>query len=172
MYAINHVPLIDMAEATTGCCTLITPAEWDKQVFQFDNKRFAKIRTRSILHIPLNMSSAMQTAQAAINQAGAAEKDWLVLSKEVSPWHADHYFAVTKDVPGLEMTRLSGTFVTKVFEGPYKDAPKWHEQLLEYAGSKDKPPLATYFFYTTCPNCAKAYGKNYVVGFAQIEREL
>jgi hypothetical protein len=25
-----------------------------------------------------------------------------------------------------------------------------------------------YFFYTTCPKCAKKYGKNYVVILAQI----
>jgi len=25
-----------------------------------------------------------------------------------------------------------------------------------------------YFFYTTCPKCAKAYGKNYVVVLAQV----
>ena len=24
-----------------------------------------------------------------------------------------------------------------------------------------------YFFYTTCPRCAKAYGRNYVVGVAR-----
>ncbi|MGD9980573.1 MAG: hydrolase [Hyphomonadaceae bacterium] len=26
-----------------------------------------------------------------------------------------------------------------------------------------------YLFYTTCPKCAKAYGKNYVVAVAQLE---
>jgi len=25
-----------------------------------------------------------------------------------------------------------------------------------------------YFFYTTCPTCAKHYGKNYVVGVAKV----
>jgi hypothetical protein len=25
-----------------------------------------------------------------------------------------------------------------------------------------------YFFYTTCPRCAKHYGKNYVVGVAKV----
>jgi hypothetical protein len=26
-----------------------------------------------------------------------------------------------------------------------------------------------YFFYTTCPKCAKHYGKNYVVGIAKLK---
>ena len=25
-----------------------------------------------------------------------------------------------------------------------------------------------FFYYTTCPRCAKQYGKNYVVGLAQV----
>ena len=28
-------------------------------------------------------------------------------------------------------------------------------------------PGKIWFFYTTCPKCAKAYGKNYVVGVAE-----
>ncbi len=169
MNAVNHLPLIDPAKSTTGCCALIDPSEWDKQTFEFDNKLFAKAETRSFMHMPLNMSSVMSKAQLAIDDAEAAEKEWIILSKEVSSWKAEHYFAVTKDVPGLEMERLTGTFMTKVFEGPFKDAGKWHEQLMEFVKAAGKTPVQTYFFYTTCPNCSKVYGKNYVVGFAQVK---
>lgn len=169
MYATNHIPLIDMTKSATGCCTLIEPQDWEGQTLKFDNKLFVKARTRSFLHIPLNMQSVMAKAQAAIEDSGAAEKEWLILSKEVSPWHAEHYFAVTKDVPDLETVRLSGTFMTKVFEGPYKDAGTWYRQLIAYVKSAGKKTLETYFFYTECPKCAKTYGKNYVVGFAKVE---
>lgn len=169
MYATNHLPLIDLTESKTSCCTLIKPEEWDEQTFIFDNKLFAKASTRSFFHVPLNMSSVMNKTQAAIEAAGAGGNEWTILSEEISPWHAEHYFAVTKDVPGLEMERLSGKYLTKVFEGPYKDAGKWHKQLTEYATSKGKKPIRNYFFYTTCPNCTKTYGKNYVVGFARVE---
>ena len=120
------------------------------------------------MHVPLNMGSVMKRAQALIDEAEAAEDDWLILSQDVSPWYADHYFAVTKDVPGMVSQRLSGTYLTKVFEGPYRDAPKWYRELEEFAHSMGKKPLNTYFFYTTCPNCAKKYGKNYVIGFVQV----
>lgn len=169
MHTLNSLPLIDVSQSPTGCCALIDPAAWDKQVFTFDNKLFAKVRTRSFFHVPLNMNTAMKDAQGKIDAANAAAAEWIILSREVSPWHADHYFAVTKDVPGLEMTRLSGTFLTKVFEGRYQDAYKWHRQLVEYVQSKAKAPLAIYLFYTACPKCASIYGKNYVVGFAQVE---
>ena len=42
------------------------------------------------------------------------------------------------------------------------------EFLEEYAKQQGRTPVKTYFFYTTCPNCAKHYGKNYVIGLAQV----
>ena len=169
MYAVNDIPLIDINQSATGCCTLISPDEWDGQTLTFKDKLFAKTHTRSIFHIPLDMHRVMKDAQAKIEAAGAATPQWLILSREASAWHADHYFAVAKDVPGLESAQISGTFVTKVFEGPYQDARKWHEELTKYATSLGNTPTAIYFFYTTCPKCAKIYGKNYVIGFAQIK---
>lgn len=40
----------------------------------------------------------------------------------------------------------------------------------DYVASKDKSLQKLYFFYTTCPKCAKHYGKNYVVLLAQVYR--
>lgn len=152
-----------------GCCALIRPVEWDEQIFIFDKKLFAKATTNSFLYMPLNMRRVMDQTITTILTAEAIHEDGLILSEDVSPWHADHYFAVDKVVPGLPMKRLSGTFITKVFEGPYSNVGKWHKQLLRYVKSRHKTPLKTYFFYTTCPECSKIYGKNYVVGFQQIE---
>jgi hypothetical protein len=67
------------------------------------------------------------------------------------------------------MVRLSGTYLTKVFEGPYKEMRNWYQELIDYAKSQGKTPVKTYFNYTMCPNCAKVYGHNYVVGFEQVE---
>ena len=38
----------------------------------------------------------------------------------------------------------------------------------DYVKSKDKRINKLFYFYTTCPKCAKTYGKNYVVLFAQV----
>jgi len=65
------------------------------------------------------------------------------------------------------MVRLSGEFLTKVFEGPYKNAPSWQRELEAHVQRRAKELKTTYFFYTTCPKCAKHYGKNYVVGMAE-----
>jgi hypothetical protein len=37
-----------------------------------------------------------------------------------------------------------------------------------YVKAKGKALQKLYFFYTTCPKCAKKYGKNYVVLLAQV----
>lgn len=66
------------------------------------------------------------------------------------------------------MVKISGTFLTKVFEGSYQNAGKWAQEMANYVKSKGKALKNLYFSYTTCPNCAKAYGKNYVVLFAEI----
>jgi hypothetical protein len=75
---------------------------------------------------------------------------------------------VSDDVPGEEMVELSGDFVTKVFEGPYHEAEQWHEEMERLVRARGKAPGRVFFFYTTCPKCAAAYGKNYVVGVAEI----
>lgn len=169
MQETNYLPTIDMSKSTTGCCTLIELDEWDNQTFVFEDKLFAKASTISFMHIPLNMSGVMSRAQALIETAGVKTGGFITLSHEISPWKVDHYLVVTKDVPGLEMAKLSGTFLTKVFEGSYSQVGNWYEQLLDLAKSKGKQPKEVYFFYTVCPKCAKAYGKNYTVGFVQVD---
>ena len=95
-------------------------------------------------------------------------KDWLLLSDECSAWKSDQHMTVTKEVPGAENVVISGSFMTKVFEGPYKEAKNWYPQMIDYVESKGKKVKKMYFYYTTCPKCAKKYGKNYVVAFAKI----
>jgi hypothetical protein len=170
MYAINQLPKRNAQKAPTGCCPEFKPQEWDGRIFRFDNKLFMKVVTRSFLHIPLNMTSVMKRSMRLIETAGAGDDEYLMLSYDVSPWKCEHYISAAKETPGAEMVRLSGTYLAKVFEGPFKDAGKWYKQLIEYVKSRGAKLVKVYFSYTTCPSCAKVYGKNYVVGFAQIER--
>jgi len=66
------------------------------------------------------------------------------------------------------MTSISGTFLSKVFEGPYRNMRTWIEEMKDFVRSQGKSFRKLYFFYTTCPKCAKKYGKNYVVVLAQL----
>ena len=119
------------------------------------------------------MNSVMKKAMQAIDAAGARKSDeYIMLSDEVSPWKCNHYISLDKEVPGADLTYLSGIYLAKVFEGPFQNAPDWHKELIDYVRSRGAKLLKTYFSYTTCPRCAEFYGKNYVVGFAQIERAI
>jgi hypothetical protein len=147
----------------TGCCPRFNPEPWNEKEVTFQDKLFLKDHVRSFLHIPLNFGKVMVKNMDMIQQADALTPEPLMLSDEKSLWGADVYIAVSKEVPGAEMVRISGTFLTRVFEGPYKNAGKWAQEMKAYVKSKAKEIQKMYFFYTTCPKCARFYGKNYVV---------
>ena len=106
---------------------------------------------------------------ALIEKANAKAPQQLMLTDEKSLWGSDIYIDATREVAGARMATISGTFLTKVFEGPYQNAGKWAKDMAEYVKSKNKNLKKIYFSYTTCPACAKAYEKNYVVLFAEVE---
>ena len=167
---INTLPKYDMSDNPTNCCPRFKQDGWDEQELHFKDKLFVKAKTKSIFHIPLNMGSVFPKTFSAIEKANARnDDDFIVLSYDPSSWTGEHYFSVNKDVSGQEMVHLSGDFLTKVFEGPYKDAPKMEKEMEEFVKSKGKNVKKTYFFYTTCPKCAKFYGKNYMVAVSEIE---
>jgi len=161
---------MNMDVSESGCCPKFDPTQWDKQEVNFDNKLFVKGKTRSFLHIPLNMGKMYKELFGAIKSSNAELDDgYLILSHDPSAWRGEHLIAVKSDVSGCEMVRLSGTFLTKVYEGSFKEMRTWMKDLEEYIQSQNKNLKKMYFFYTTCPKCAKHWGKNYVVGFAEVE---
>lgn len=155
-------------QTETGCCPRFDPAPWDDKEVTFENKLFVKDRVRSFLHIPLNFGKVIVRNMELIQSVDAMPDEMLMLSDENSLWGSDLYIAVTRDVPGAEMTHISGTFLTRAFEGPYKDVRKWVVEMKNYVAAKKKEMEKLYFFYTTCPKCAKVYGNNYVVLLAQV----
>jgi len=155
-------------QSETGCCPRFDPGPWDEKEISLKDKLFLKDHVRSILHIPLNFDKVMVKDMELIKEAGALSPQPLMLSDENSLWGSDVYIAVSKEIPGAQIEKISGTFLTKVFEGPYKNAGKWAKEMKEYVSSKGKELKKMYFFYTTCPKCAEFYGKNYTVVLAQV----
>jgi len=165
----NVLPQTDTSINTTGCCPKFNPEGWSDVVLHFEAKPFARAHTASAMHVPLNMGRVFSRMQRHIDAAGAVDPaQFIVLSRDLSAWSGEHLFAVTKPVPDEEMTTLSGDFLTHVFEGPYAEARNWYTQMQDLARAKGHDPKEVYFYYTTCPKCAKAYGQNYVVGLVAI----
>ncbi|RYI25261.1 MAG: hypothetical protein EON48_06980 [Acetobacteraceae bacterium] len=165
----NALPRYDQSVNTTGCCPRFNPEGWDGAELHFRDKPFLRAETLSAMHVPLNMGKVFARVQGHIEDAGAMDPDQcIVLSRDLSAFKGEHLFAVTSDVPEEEMVTLSGDYVTKVFEGAYSQTKDWYPQLKALAAGRGKSDGTVRFFYTTCPKCAKAYGKNYVVGLAEV----
>lgn len=154
--------------AETGCCPRFNPDPWNEKEVIWKDKLFLKDHVRSFFHIPLNFGKVVVKNMEKIKAADALAPQPLMLSDETSLWGTDIYIAVEKEIPNTQMTKISGTFFSKVFEGPFSNIGKWVNQMQGFVKTKGKEAKKLYFFYTTCPKCAKYYGNNYVVILAKI----
>ncbi len=152
----------------TGCCARFDTKKWDNKTITWTDKLFVKDHVTSIFHIPINFGKVVMRVFEKIGKADAFPADYIWFNDENSLWGSDYYVAATKEVPDAENVKISGTFMTKVFEGPYKDMGKWTKEMQEYVKSKGKEVKKMYYCYTTCPKCAKTFGKNYIILFAQV----
>ena len=151
------------------CCPQFDPIPWDDNVFEWSNKKFIKDKVCTFFYIPINFGSVMKRLDSKIRKADANVLDWMCLSDHTSKWNMDVYIAIDKDIPDLENTTLSGKFYSIVYEGPFKDTGKWCKNFEEKAKEKGFSIKKWYMWYTTCPKCAKKYGKNYVVIVGQVD---
>lgn len=160
---------MDTYDPKKDCCPKFEPAPWDGKTFTWQSKKFIKGSVCTVFNIPMNFGSAMKKLQAQVDKAGATMPDYMALSDHTSKWNMDLYVAVDKDVPGAQNVTLSGTFLCKVYEGKFQDTGKWCANFSEYAKQHGYATIQTwYMWYTTCPKCAKKYGKNYVAIFGKV----
>lgn len=154
----------------TGCCAVPNIDDWQRTVVDFENRRFIRLHTRSMMFVPLNMDQIMtqlqQIAEAA--EATMPPEEAMVLSRDLTPWRAEHLYAVSKAVPGADNVVLNGKFSSMVFEGDFSKVKGWFDEMVKYSIEVGHKSDEIYFFYTTCPKCAEHYGKNYVVGLAKL----
>lgn len=163
------LPRVDFQKSETGCCPQFDWQEWDQKIMTFEGIKFIKALTKSFFYVPLNLGAVMKKTLEKISSADADSKEtYLILSRDLSKWSCEHYFLIEKEIPGEPLERIDGQFFTKVFEGPYKELPNWIKAIENLAIKNGHVPTDTYAFYTTCPKCAKHYGKNYVVLFTRI----
>ena len=150
-------------ETTTACCPPFNPDKWDNKTIEWTNRKFVKDRVCTLFYMPLNFGGKMKKLMKTLDASGTTMQDGMILTDHTSQWNMDIYLDVDKNVPGLENVTLSGRYYCKVYEGLFRDSGKWckdYESALNTKGMKHDKLL---MWYTTCPKCAKKYGKNYVV---------
>ena len=145
------------------CCPKFDPMPWDEKTFEWVNKKFIKDKVFTLFYMPMNFISAMKRVYGKVEKSGAIIQDRMWLSDHTSKWNMDLYLAVDKEAADVENITMSGKFLSKVYEGNFKDTGIWMKDFENYAKGKGISVKKMYMWYTTCPKCAKKYGKNYVV---------
>ena len=161
--------MTNQPENNQECCPEFNPALWDDKVVEWNNKRFIKDKVCTLFYMPMNFGKVMIRANEKVEKAGAVFQDGLCLSDHTSMWNMDLYLAVDKEVANANNTTMSGKFYCKVYEGPFKDSGKWCKDFEGVMKSKGYKLGKLLMWYTTCPKCAKKYGKNYVAVLGKIE---
>lgn len=153
------------------CCPEFNQEPWNGKTHIWKDKLFLKDEVRSLFHIPLNIGSVITRMwkQVETAQANPKNEEFLILFYDPSPWKSEVYMTVTKDIPKENITKLTGTFFSKVFDGPYNAAPKWIQEMDKVLKDKGFKAIKYYFHYAYCPKCAKKYGHNYCIAFAQVK---
>jgi len=157
------------SDAKSECCPKFDPEPWDDKTFEWDDKRFIKDSVFTLFYMPVNFGSAMKRLDKKVSAAGATINEGPCLSDHTSKWNMDIYLAVDREIPEADNKILRGKFYSKVYEGPFRDTGKWctdYESIVKSKGLKIKK---MFMWYTTCPKCAKKYGKNYVAIIAEVE---
>jgi len=150
------------------CCPPFDPIPWDNKMHMWDKKMFIRDRVRTFYYMPLGFGKVMRRLNQKVMDAGADMPNWLCLSDHTSKWNMDVYLEVDKEIPDAHNVTISGSFFSKVYEGPFKDTGKWAEDFNKTVKEKGLNTRKCYMWYTTCPKCAKKYGKNYTVFIGEI----
>ncbi len=155
------------------CCPKFNPKRWDEKIHKWENKHFIKENIPQLFHIPFpptigaKITKLMNLAEKS-KKVLSKKEDTLILFADPSPFRSEIYLSVSGEVEGAENVKLSGTFVSKVFEGGYNTIPKHIKQFDEFLESKKKKAKKYYVHYAYCPKCAKKFGHNYILLFAEI----
>lgn len=156
-------------EKPFDCCPPFDPDPWNDKTFEWKGKQFVRGKVRTFFYMPIGFGNEMRRLDKKVTGSGATIQDNLCLSDHTSKWNMDVYLAVDKAIPGEENLQISGNFYSRVYEGPFSDTGKWHKDFVEKAENKGLKTGKIYMWYTTCPKCAKKYGKNYTVIIAEIK---
>jgi hypothetical protein len=160
---------MDNKNQNTECCPAFDPTLWDGKAFEWENKKFVRAKVFSFFYMPINFGSVIMKLDKKIREAGKVMQDWMCLSDHTSKWNMDIYLAVDGEISGVENVTLSGNFFSRVYEGNFQETGKWCKDFETDAKSRNLNIKKLYMWYTTCPNCAKKYGKNYVVIVGKVE---
>ncbi|MEK7096634.1 MAG: hydrolase [Patescibacteria group bacterium] len=147
-------------------CKELKKSDWDEKEFIWKNKVFYKTKYKEFMHIPLNFGKVITKAFKEIEK-NKIETDGFTLSGEENVFSSSLMIPLKTKSDKLPTETMSGSFMTKLFEGQYKDAGDWAKEMTNYVHGKQKEVAKLWFWYAICPKCAKKMGKVQTVIFAE-----
>ena len=157
------------------CCPVFHPEKWDNKTFNWYHKPFIKSTIPTFFHIPYppmigkQLTRMMKMAEDS-KMANPNREDVLVLFADPHPFKSEIFLTVMGHVPNANNVSLTGTFMSKVFDGTYNAIPKFIKEMDMYLETKNKSAKSNYVHYAYCPKCAKEAGHNYMVLFAKVDQ--
>jgi len=161
--------LNSMIQSEEICCPRFNPEPYQDKFHVWNNKNFIKDQVFCLFYIPLNFSSVMTRLDKKLSTAGNKSPDGFCLSIHTSMWNIDLLMASDSEIPNTQNVKLSGKYYSRVYEGDFKNTESWIRDFKQYTADKNIKTGKPLFWYTTCPKCAKKYGKNYVVIFSEVK---
>lgn len=159
-------------EKQDECCPRFDPKKWDKKIINWKDKLFIKDSMFTLFHIPFPwvIGKKILRLHKAIEKSKAFPKkdEWLLLFYDPNAFKSEMYMGTTKEIEGEINIRISGKFIARVFDGPYKAVPKFMKKMDEYLLQENKKAIKYYVHYAYCPKCSKKYGHNYMILFAKV----
>ncbi len=163
-----------MKQVKEECCPTFHPEKWEEKTFNWDRKKFIRASVPTLFHIPLppmigkKVTKMMKLAEEA-QKLSKDKEDILLLFMDPNAFKTEMRLSVIDTVPDAENTTLSGTFISKVFDGPFNAVPKFMKQMDSYLDKSGEKAKNYYVHYAYCPKCAKEKGHNYMVLFAKVK---
>lgn len=127
----------------------------------------------TIFHMPLfwiisKKFSALWNLRKKLN-AEQNYEDSLFLFYDPTAFKSEIYLTTSKKTNHEKAIEITGNFYSKVYDGKYKEIPKFMENITKTLQKKQKKVKKIYIHYAYCPKCIKKYGHNYMTLFAELE---
>jgi hypothetical protein len=156
------------------CCPVFHSEKWNEKTFRWDRKPFIKASIPTFFHMPYPPMIGKQITRLTklaeeSNKLDSNKEEILVLFTDPHPFKSEIFLSVSGEVPDAKNASLTGTFISKVFDGKYNSMPKFMKEMDVYLEGLNKKSRQYYVHYAYCPKCAKEAGHNYMVLFAEVE---
>lgn len=163
-----------MSNQNQECCPKFNTEKWDKKILNWNNKKFIKDSIPTFFHMPFPpmIGKSITKMWKVVGEAGANapdNEDTLILFRDPSAFKSEIYISVEKEVPSENNILISGNFVSMVFDGGYNAIPEFIKTMDKYLAEEGKKAKDYYIHYAYCPKCAKKFGHNYMILFAQVD---